>query len=139
MSTFDSLDNTFDIVPSSTEKQLKKQKPLVISDKSEDREKDYQMARSHLYNLVDKMQEALDGALEVAQQSDHPRAYEVAFNGAKNAADVVEKITDLHKKSKELEMEDSKVQATQNNTQNNIYMTGSTADLMKLIKDNKNK
>ena len=139
MSTFDSLDNTFDIVPSSTEKQLKKQKPLVISDKSEDREKDYQMARSHLYNLVDKMQEALDGALEVAQQSDHPRAYEVAFNGAKNAAEVVEKITDLHKKSKDLEMEDNKVQATQNNTQNNIYMTGSTADLMKLIKDNKNK
>ena len=139
MSTFDSLDNTFDIVPSSVEKQLKKQKPLVISDKSEDREKDYQMARSHLYNLVDKMQEALDGALEVAQQSDHPRAYEVAFNGAKNAADVVEKITDLHKKSKELEAEDNKVQATQNNTQNNIYMTGSTADLMKLIKDNKDK
>jgi len=121
------------------EKQLKKQKPLVISDKSEDREKDYQMARSHLYNLVDKMQEALDGALEVAQQSDHPRAYEVAFNGAKNAADVVEKITDLHKKSKELEAEDNKIQATQNNTQNNIYMTGSTADLMKLIKDNKDK
>ena len=139
MSTFDSLDNTFDIVPSDAEKRLKKQKPLVISDKSEDREKDYQMARSHLYNLVDKMQEALDGALEVAQQSDHPRAYEVAFNGAKNAADVVEKITDLHKKSKELEAEDSKVQATQNNTQNNIYMTGSTADLMKLIKDNKDK
>ena len=104
MSTFDSLDETFDIVPSPVEKQLKKQKPLVLSDKSEDKEKDYQHVRASLYNLVDKMQEALDGALEVAQQSDHPRAYEVALNGAKNAAEVVEKITDLHKKVKDMEI-----------------------------------
>ena len=139
MSTFDSLDETFDIVPSPVEKQLKKQKPLVLSDKSEDRDKDYQHVRASLYNLVDKMQEALDGALEVAQQSDHPRAYEVALNGAKNAAEVVEKITDLHKKVKDLEVEDVKVQATQNNTTNNVFMTGSTAELMKMLKENKDK
>ena len=139
MSTFDSLDETFDIVPSPVEKQLKKQKPIVLSDKSEDRDKDYQHVRASLYNLVDKMQEALDGALEVAQQSDHPRAYEVALNGAKNAAEVVEKITDLHKKVKDLEVEDVKVQATQNNTTNNVFMTGSTAELMKMLKENKDK
>ena len=135
MSTFDSLDETFDIVPSPVEKQLKKQKPLVLSDKSEDKEKDYQHVRASLYNLVDKMQEALDGALEVAQQSDHPRAYEVALNGAKNAAEVVEKITDLHKKVKDMEIEEVKVQATQNNTTNNVFMTGSTSDLMKMLKE----
>ncbi len=134
MSTFDSLDETFDIVPSPVEKQLKKQKPLVLSDKSEDRDKDYQHVRASLYNLVDKMQEALDGALEVAQQSDHPRAYEVALNGAKNAAEVVEKITDLHKKVKDLEIEEVKVQQN-NTTNNNVFMTGSTADLMMMLKE----
>lgn len=134
MSTFDSLDETFDIVPSPVEKQLKKQKPIVLSDKSEDRDKDYQHVRASLYNLVDKMQEALDGALEVAQQSDHPRAYEVALNGAKNAAEVVEKITDLHKKVKDLEIEEVKVQQT-NTTNNNVFMTGSTADLMMMLKE----
>lgn len=134
MSTFDSLDETFDIVPSPVEKQLKKQKPLVLSDKSEDRDKDYQHVRASLYNLVDKMQEALDGALEVAQQSDHPRAYEVALNGAKNAAEVVEKITDLHKKVKDLEVEEVKVQQN-NTTNNNVFMTGSTADLMMMLKE----
>ena len=139
MSTFDSLDETFDIVPSSVEKQLKKQKPLIISDKSEDKEKDYQHVRASLYNLVDKMQEAVDGALEVAQQSDHPRAYEVALNGAKNAAEVVEKITDLHKKVKDMEIEEVKVQATQNNTTNNVFMSGSTADLMMMLKEQQKK
>ena len=134
MSTFDSLDETFDIVPSPVEKQLKKQKPLVLSDKSEDRDKDYQHVRASLYNIVDKMQEALDGALEVAQQSDHPRAYEVALNGAKNAAEVVEKLTDLHKKVKDLEVEEVKVQQT-NTTNNNVFFSGSTAEMLKALKE----
>lgn len=134
MSTFDSLDETFDIVPSPVEKQLKKQKPIVLSDKSEDRDKDYQHVRSSLYNLVDKMQEALDGALEVAQQSDHPRAYEVFLQGAKNTAEVAEKLTDLHKKVKDLEIEEVKVQQN-NTTNNNVFMTGSTADLMMMLKE----
>ena len=134
MSTFDSLDETFDIVPSPVEKQLKKQKPLVLSDRSEDRDKDYQHVRASLYNIVDKMQEALDGALEVAQQSDHPRAYEVALNGAKNAADVVEKLTDLHKKVKDLEVEEVKVQQT-NTTNNNVFFSGSTAEMLKALKE----
>jgi len=138
MGTFDSLDETFDIVPAEVT-EIKKSKPLKVSDRGEDREKDYQYARAQLYNIVDKMQEALDGALDVAQSTDHPRAYEVALAGAKNAAEVVEKLQDLHKKTKDMEIEETKVQATQNNTQNNIYMTGSTADLMKLIKDNKDK
>ena len=136
MSTFDSLDDTFDITPAEPEiKPIKKQKPdITISDKSKDKEKDYQYARAQLYDIVEKMQESLNGAMEVAQQSDHPRAYEVVFNGAKNAADVVDKLADLQKKMKDIEVETA-VQATQNNTQNNIYMTGSTADLMKMIKE----
>ena len=100
MTNFESLDSTFDIVQTEAVEvtPVKKTKPLVISDKDTDKEKDYQYARAQLYDIVEKMQETLNGAMEVAQQSDHPRAYEVAFNGAKNAADVVEKLQDLHKK-----------------------------------------
>ena len=134
MSTFESLDNTFDIVPAAEATPIKKQKPLIVSDKSEDKEKDYQYARAQLYDIVEKMQESLDGALEVAQQSDHPRAYEVVFNGAKNAADVVEKLGDLHKKMQDVEKEEQKVV---NQTQNNVFMSGSTAELLKMLKENK--
>ena len=129
---FDSLDDTFDITPVEEVKPVKKTKPLIISDKEEDKEKDYQYARGQLYDIVEKMQESLNDAMEVAAESQHPRAFEVVFNGAKHAADVVEKITDLQKKVKDLEKEETKVQQT--NTQNNIFM-GSTAELMKMLKD----
>ena len=136
---FDSLDETFDITPVEAEevKPVKKKgKPLIISDKEEDKEKDYQYARGQLYDIVEKMQESLNDAMEVAQESQHPRAFEVVFNGAKHAADVVEKITDLQKKVKDLEAEETKVQQT--NTQNNIFM-GSTTELLKMLKDQKDK
>jgi len=51
---------------------------------------------------VEKMQESLNDAMDVAQQSEHPRAYEVVFNGARHTADIVEKITDLQKKMNDL-------------------------------------
>lgn len=135
MSTYDSLNDCFDITPIGQEaKPIKKQKPLIVSDKGEDKEKDYQYARAQLYDIVEKMQESLNSAMEVAQQSDHPRAYEVVFNGAKNAADVVDKIQDLHKKMADVEKEEQKVV---NQTQNNVFMSGSTADLLKMLKENK--
>ena len=139
MSTFDSLDNTFDITPTESEvKPIKKKRnDLIISDKNTDREKDYQYQRAQLYDLVEKMQETLNEAMEVAAESQHPRAFEVAFNGAKNAADVVEKIGQLHKAQKDLEIEEVKVQQT--NTTNNVFMSGSTADLMKMLKESQNK
>lgn len=139
MSTFDNLNETFDIEPTEPVKieRVKAEKPVKVGNKTEDREKDYNYTRAQLYNLVDKMQESLDGAMEVAQQSDHPRAYEVVFAGAKHAADVVDKINDLHKKMKDIEIEEVKVQ--QNNTTNNVFMSGSTNDLMKMLKESQNK
>jgi hypothetical protein len=134
--SFDSLDETFDITPTEVvPKAIRKAKPIIEVDKDADREKDYTYARSQLYNIVDKMQESLNGAMEVAQQSEHPRAFEVCFQGAKHAADVVDKIADLHKKMNDLEKDDPKPQATQN-VQNNMFV-GSTADLMKMLKENK--
>ena len=134
MTTFDSLNNTFDIMPSGEARPMKKEKPLIISDKTEDKEKDYQYVRGQLYDIVEKMQESLEGAMEVAAQSDHPRAYEVVFNGAKHAADVVDKLQDLHKKMADVEQQEQKVV---NQTQNNVFMSGSTAELIKMLKEQK--
>lgn len=134
---FDSLDDTFD-VESEIVKPVKVEKDSPVAhNRLEERDKDYRHARSELYRLVDKMQEAVDGALEVAQESDHPRAYEVAINGMKNAADVVDKLADLHKKMNALE-KDEPTQVHQTNTQNNIYM-GTTEEILKLIKDGNKK
>ena len=134
MSSFESLDKTFD-VPSAEIVEVKKNVDVVATSNKNDVEQDYKYARAQLTNLVEKMSEALDGALEVAQESDHPRAYEVAFNGAKSAAEVVEKISDLHKKMADLNKEETKVQQT--NVQNNVFMAGTTAELMKMLKENK--
>ena len=134
MSSFDSIDDVLDISPVGEAQPIRKSKPLIVSDKGEDKEKDYQYARAQLYDIVEKMQESLNSAMEVAQQSDHPRAYEVVFNGAKNAADVVDKIQDLHKKMADVEKQEQQVV---NQTQNNVFMSGSTAELLKMLKENK--
>lgn len=112
----------------------------VPTSKSEDREEDYQYARKNLHKIIEKMQQTLDGALDVAAESDHPRAFEVAFQGAKHMADVVDKLQDLHAKEKRISEEQPSVPSNVNNgnvTHNNVYMTGSTADLLKMLKQAK--
>ena len=141
---FDALDETFDIAPSETVKVEVSNTPEggcakrqdQIKNVSQDIEKDYTYARSQLYNIVEKMQESLDGAMEVAQQSEHPRAYEVVFNGARHAADTIEKLTDLHKKMKDITKDEAKPAAAGPNVQNNMFV-GSTAELMQMLKENK--
>ena len=149
MSTpFESLDDAFNvssekeetsITPLEDAKPVKKSKGEVVpTNKAEDREKDYQYARGNLYAIIEKMQETLDGALEVAQESDHPRAFEVAFAGAKHMADVVDKLQDLHKKEKQMSEEQAQAQSSVNHgTVNNVYMTGTTADMLKMLKEAK--
>ena len=135
MANFDSLDKEFDIVPADLPKPIKKPKPIIVSNKEEDREKDYNYARSQLYNIVDKMQESIDGAMEVALASEHPRAFEVVLNGAKNAAEVVEKLTDLHAKMESMEKKEETTSSGPS-VQNNMFV-GSTAELMQMLKENK--
>jgi hypothetical protein len=134
--SFESLDETFDITPTEVvPKAIKKVRPIIEIDKDGDRDKDYTYARSQLYNIVEKMSEAVSESMEVAMEQQHPRSFEVAFAGAKHAADIVEKLTDLHKKMNDLEKDDPAPQATQN-VQNNMFV-GSTAELMKMLKENK--
>ena len=89
MSSFDSLNDTFDITPTEPEAKPVKVKAEIVASTKDEQAKDYNYARGQLYNIVEKMQESLDGAMEVAQQSDHPRAYEVVFAGAKHAAEAI--------------------------------------------------
>ena len=135
---FDSLDEVFDITSETTEVEAKpivkkEKKPLELTSRSEDRAKDYQYSRAQLTDLVEKMQETLAEAMESAYNNPHPRSFEVAFNGAKATADVVDKLADLQKKMKDLDEEEPKV--NQNNTQNNIFLSGSTEELLKTLKE----
>ena len=125
----DGLDDAFNvetsIVPADIEKVQKKEKPSAdhIS-------KDYEYTRGELYSLIDQGQEAVRGALEVAQESGHPRAYEVAVAAMKHVADMTEKLQALHKNMKDLDKEargPSKVT-------NNAMFVGSTAELQKMLK-----
>jgi hypothetical protein len=96
----------------------------------EDKIKDYEYTRGELYNLISKGQEAVQGALEVAQESGHPRAYEVAVNAMKQVADMTDKLVDLQKKMKDLDAENKKV----TNVTNNAMFVGSTTELQKMLK-----
>jgi len=120
----------FDIEVESTDIESSKPKPPREADK-DDQTKDYEFTRGQLYNLLSKGQEALDGALEVAQESGHPRAYEVAVNAMKQVADASDKLIDLQKKMKDLEAPTKN--SINSKTTNNLFV-GSTADLQKMLK-----
>ena len=97
-----------------------------------DIEKDYKYTRGQLYSIIEKGQEAINGILELAQESEMPRAYEVAGQLIKNVADATDKLMDLQKKLKDVEEEK---QAKGPSTVNNALFVGSTADLAKMLKD----
>ena len=101
-----------------------------LRDVSEDRDKDYEYTRGELYSLIDQGQEAVRGALEVAQESGHPRAYEVATNAMKQVADMTDKLMDLQKKVKDLDEE----KKGPSKVTNNAMFVGSTAELQKMLK-----
>ena len=95
-----------------------------------DVEKDYEYTRGNLYSIIEKGQEAINGILELAQDSEMPRAYEVAGQLIKSVSDATDKLIDLQKKLKDVNEEQSKGPT---NVTNALFV-GSTADLAKLIK-----
>ena len=98
--------------------------------------KDYEYTRGNLYTLIEKGQEAVDGILELAQESDQPRAFEVAGQLIKHVGDVADKLVDLQKKVNEIENPKS---SKSTEVTNNTMFVGSTADLAKFLKQEKNK
>jgi len=131
---FTKLDKTFNVAA----EVVKEEKAEVIPREKPDRltkddiTKDYEYTRGNLYSIIEKGQEAINGILEVAQDSDMPRAYEVAGQLIKSVSDATDKLMDLQKKLKDVNAEDEKKGPT---TVNNALFVGSTADLAKLIKN----
>ena len=97
----------------------------------DDIEKDYEYTRGNLYSIIEKGQEAINGILELAQESEMPRAYEVAGQLIKSVSDATDKLMDLQKKLKDVEEEK---QQKGPSTVNNALFVGSTAELQKLLK-----
>ena len=94
--------------------------------------KDYEYTRGNLYSIIEKGQEAINGILELAQDSEMPRAYEVAGQLIKSVSDATDKLMDLQKKVKDVN-EDTPQKGP--NTVNNALFVGSTAELAKLLKN----
>ena len=95
---------------------------------------DYDYARSKYYNLTEKGDEAIDLMLDLARESEHPRAFEVLSNMLKQNAEVADRLMELQKKKKEVRLIDQKQLPNGNMTQNNVYV-GSTTDLQRMLHD----
>jgi len=99
----------------------------------DDIKNDYKYQRENFYNLVERGQNAVEGILELAKESDHPRAYEVAGNLIKQVAEVTEKLGDLQEKMRKLK----EVPDTAPKNVTNALFVGSTAELQRMIRGKK--
>jgi hypothetical protein len=106
-------------------------KPITVH-QSNNENPDADYSRANYYNLIEKGNEALDGILEVAKESQHPRAYEVAANMIKNLSDVTEKLMILQKQ--QLDLKPKEAAPTNINVDKAVFV-GSTADLLKKLKN----
>ena len=126
------LDDAFNVESSivSTDKNDVVKKPERLT--KDDIQKDYEYTRGNLYSIIEKGQEAINGILELAQESEMPRAYEVTGQLIKSVSDATDKLMDLQKKLKDVNEEQ---QQKGPSTVNNALFVGSTADLTKLLKN----
>ena len=93
---------------------------------------DYDYARSRYYNLAEKGDEAIDLMLDLARESEHPRAFEVLSNMLKQNAEIADRLMELQKKTKEIRLSDQKALPNGSMTQNNVYV-GSTTELQRML------
>ena len=126
------LDDAFNVESSIvyTDKNDVVKKPDRLT--KDDIQKDYEYTRGNLYSIIEKGQEAINGILELAQESEMPRAYEVAGQLIKSVSDATDKLMDLQKKLKDVNEEQ---QQKGPSTVNNALFVGATADLTKLLKN----
>ena len=133
---FDKIDESLEIKATITAKEIIKQskKEIKIIENKDHSELDYDYIRGTLYNLIEKGQEAATSLLELAQDGQQPRAYEVFGQLIKSVADSTDKLMDIHQKVKELKKEEK---SGPKNVTNALFI-GSTAELQKLLKNGLN-
>ena len=132
MKNFDSIEEALNVDTEVVETNIEPRKNQLEKTDKNDSDKDYEYSRAQLYSLVEKGQEAVNGILELAQESDSARAYEVAATTIKAVADTTDKLIDLQQKMKDLEADPK----GPTNVTNALFV-GSTAELSKLIKKQK--
>jgi hypothetical protein len=134
MDKYEKLNETFDVEPIEVtpEKNVIEKRIERYENSKEDIRKDYEYTRGNLYSIIEKGQEAINGILELAQESEMPRAYEVAGQLIKSVSDATDKLMDLQKKLKDVNKEEELKGPT---TVNNALFVGSTADLQKMLKN----
>ena len=142
MSTDDNLSKVFDVEPMDKTEVIKKD-GSVLPPKSKKMEEnidfDYDRSRDNLHGLLVQGQDALMNALEIAKQSEHPRAFEVVGNLIKQLADVNEQLLDLHDKKQKLDNPKGSEKKESGTTNNNAIFVGSTNELNKLLDNLNNK
>ena len=106
----------------------------TVSSNTQDQGNDYKYSREIFYNLVERGQDAIEGILDIAKESEHPRVYEVAGQLIKTVGETTEKLIDLQAKMKELDKDNSMPDKVQNN-----LFVGSSAELQKLLRNNAQK
>ena len=126
----DTSSQNHDVIANSLDLQPIEDNKKAVRDNIVD---DFEYARGNMIAVIEKGQEALSGILDVAGMSQHPRSYEVVATLVKAVADANKDLLELSKKRKDIEKVDNGGPQTVNN---NLYL-GSTADLLKLLKDNK--
>lgn len=136
---FDKLDEVFNVSSEIVTNEIKSveiKKPeeieTQISSLVSDIKKDYEYSRGNFYSIIEKGQEAINSVLELAQETESPRAYEVVGQLIKNVSDATDKLMELQKKLKDIE-EVKSVSGPTNVT--NALFVGSTAELSKLLKN----
>ena len=132
MKNFDSIEEALNVDTEVVETNIEPRKNQLEKTDENDADKDYEYSRGNLYSLIEKGQEAVNGILELAQESDSARAYEVAATTIKAVADTTDKLIDLQQKMKDLEADPK----GPTNVTNALFV-GSTAELSKLIKKQK--
>lgn len=138
--TYDALDAKFKTAPVTVpEPQVQAvpavQKNLIQVEPAELIDDDFEQARNALKDMVKKGQTAVDDIMGIARQSDHPRAFEVVGQLIKTTAETAKDLLALQKQKKELTAVPQSEGPKQIGTQNNIVFSGSTNDLLKLLKN----
>jgi hypothetical protein len=129
MKSDDKLSEVFDVQPIGRNELIIDAQPIV--EKNERLEQDYETTRSNLHSILTQGQDALFHALEVAKNSEHPRAFEVVGGLMKNLSDINTQLLDLHRKKQQIES--PREEAKSSNVTNNAIFVGSTNELSKML------
>jgi hypothetical protein len=131
------MSEIFEVEPkqiASTDIVVKEERPIIEAESKldNDLEKDYKKVRQNYEEIIEKGVDAIDSILEIARESEHPRAFEVAATMIKNVADANEKLILLQKQMREMNKAAGK--ETQSTKIDKAIFVGSTADLNKMLK-----